>query len=273
MRLNLQSFRALPSSLFARMTLILFAGLLAAQLGSIWLQWRERATVVSQARGLNFTDRLADAVRALEAGDPAQRDRSLATLQSTDLRVTLINDDQVSPNQPRGQIQAMVAARLGSERDIRSVGGSGGGGGMQHGGPGTMPQRGMRNFDVRLNDGQWVSISAVHETDAPPALPADLITNLLLTLIIVSAVVMIAVRQATKPLKHLATAADTLGRNLDAPPLAEEGPAETRRATQAFNRIQSRIKRLVDERARAGRRFTRSENAAHPPAPARRAGR
>jgi signal transduction histidine kinase len=247
MRLNLQSVRALPSSLFARMTLILFAGLLAAQLGSIWLQWRERATVVSQARGLNFTDRLADTVRALEAGDPAQRESSLAKLQSSDLRVTLISDDQVSPNQPRGQVQAMVAARLGSEREMRSVGG----GGIQRGEPGAMPQRGMRNFDVRLNDGQWVRISAVHETDAPPALPADLITNLLLTLIIVSAVVMIAVRQATKPLKHLATAADTLGRNLDAPPLAEEGPAETRRAAQAFNRMQSRIKRLVDERARA----------------------
>jgi signal transduction histidine kinase len=62
---------------------------------------------------------------------------------------------------------------------------------------------------------------------------------------------MIAVRQATKPLQQLAQAADTLGRDLDAPPLAEEGPAETRRAAQAFNRMQARIKRLVDERARA----------------------
>ena len=258
MRLNSLSFRTLPSSLFARMALILFAGLLAAQLGSIWLQWRERATVVSQARGLNFTDRVADAVRALETGDPAQRARSLATLQSSGLHVTLIDADQVSPNQPRGQIQAMLAARLGAEREIRSVGGGGGGGGiggggngMQRSGPGAMPQRGMRNFDVRLNDDQWVRISAVHESDTPPALPAELITNLLLTLIIVSAVVMIAVRQATKPLKHLATAADTLGHNLDAPPLAEEGPTETRRAARAFNRMQSRIKRLVDERARA----------------------
>ena len=249
MQLNLHRFRALPSSLFARMALILFAGLLAAQLGSIWLQWGERATVVSQARGLNFTDRLADAIRALEAADPAHRDSSIATLQSNGLRVALIKDDQVSPNPPRGQIQAMLAARLGSERDVRSVGSSVGG--MQHGGPGAMQQRAMRNFDVRLSDGQWVRVSAVHETDTPPALSSDLITNLLITLIIVSAVVMIAVRQATNPLKHLAEAADTLGRNLDAPPLAEEGPAETRRAAQAFNRMQSRIKRLVDERARA----------------------
>lgn len=103
--------------------------------------------------------------------------------------------------------------------------------------------------------------------------PADLITNLLLTLVCVTAVVMIAVGQATKPLKHLATAADTLGRNLDAPPLAEEGPAETRRAAQAFNRMQSRINAWSTNARARNRRLARSENAAHPPAPARRTGR
>ena len=113
----------------------------------------------------------------------------------------------------------------------------------QHGGP-------LRTFDVRLNDGQWVRISAEHEMPAP-ALPTDLIVQLLLTLFIVTAVVMIAVRQATRPLQKLALAADTLGRDLDAPPLPESGPAETQRAAQAFNRMQARIRRLIDERARA----------------------
>ena len=255
MRLSADRLRIFSSSLFARMALILLAGLLAAQLASVWLQWGERATVVSQARGLNFSDRLAETVRVLEAEDPARRSTTVAALQSTDLRVALIKDDQVSSNVPRGQIQAALSARLGSEREIRSVGGGGGsgmgGGGMQRGGSGGMQQRGMRSFDVRLADGQWVRISSVQEADTPPALPTDLITNLLITLLIVTSVVMIAVRQATKPLQQLAQAADTLGRDLDAPPLAEAGPAETRRAAQAFNRMQARIKRLVDERARA----------------------
>ena len=259
MPLNMHSLRTFASSLFARMALILFAGLLAAQLTSIWLQWGERATVVSQARGLNFSDRLAEAVRLLEAETPARRAATAAALQSSDLRVTLINDDQVSPHSPRGQIQATLAARLGSEREIRSVGGGlgggmgMGGGGMQRGGGMQQggQQQGLRSFEVRLNDGQWVRIAAVRENDAPPALPTDLITQLLITLLIVSAVAMIAVRQATRPLQQLAQAADTLGRDLDAPPLAEAGPAETRRAAQAFNRMQARIKRLVDERARA----------------------
>lgn len=239
MHLSLRSF---PSSLFARMALILLAGLLAAQLASLWLQWGERATVVSQARGQNFADRIAEAVRVLEADDPSRRSAALSALQYGDMRVALITDDQVSHNAPRGAIGAMMGARLGSEREIRPLG-MAGGMGMRQGNP-------MRSFDVRLRDGQWVRFTSARESDTP-ALPSDLIVRLLITLTIVTAVVMIAVRQATRPLQQLANAADTLGRDLDAPALAEEGPAETRRAAQAFNRMQERIKRLVNERSRA----------------------
>ena len=67
MRLNFAaSLRGFPSSLFARMALILLAGLLAAQLTTLWLQWRERANVVSVARGLNFADRIAETVLRLK---------------------------------------------------------------------------------------------------------------------------------------------------------------------------------------------------------------
>lgn len=243
MRLNL---RALPSSLFARMAVILLTGLLTAQLASVWLQWGERAVVVSQARGQNFVDRIVEAVRVLEAEDPARRNAALSALQYGDMRVTLIAEGEASQSAPRGAIQAMISARLGSEREIRPVGEGGGRGmgmGMQRGNP-------MRSFDARLADGQWVRFNAAREADAP-ALSNELIVRLLIALSIVIVVVMFAVRQATKPLQQLANAADTLGRDLDAPPLAEEGPTETRRAAQAFNRMQTRIKRLIDERARA----------------------
>lgn len=238
------SLRTLTSSLFARMALILLGGLLTAQLASVWLQWGERATVVSQVRGQNFMDRIVEAVRVLEAEDPERRRSALSALQYGDMRVALIAQGQASQSAPRGAIQAMISARLGSEREIRPVGEGGGMGmGMQRGNP-------MRSFDVRLNDGQWVRFSAAREADTP-ALSNELIARLLITLSIVTVVVMFAVRQATKPLQQLARAADTLGRDLDAPPLAEEGPTETRRAALAFNRMQARIKRLIDERARA----------------------
>ena len=263
MRLSLKSLpKVWPSSLFARTAMILLAGLLTAQFASLWLQWGERATVVSQARGLNFADRISEAIRVLEASAPSQRTAALSGLQSSDLKVVLIAADQVSPHPPRGMIQSTISSQLGSEREVRSVGSGGGGGGagmgMHRGGAGpgagfgAMPSPGnaTRGFDVRLNDGQWIRVTALIESDTP-ALPSDLIVQLLLTLFIVTTVVMIAVRQATNPLQKLAQAADTLGQDLDAPPLAEAGPVETRMAAQAFNRMQARIKRLVGERARA----------------------
>ena len=250
MRLNFAaSLRGFPASLFARMALILLAGLLAAQLTTLWLQWRERANVVSVARGLNFADRIAETVLALEAQRPAQRPTALSALESADWRVTLIDTEQTAPNTPRGPMQAAIAARLGGEREMRTTGG--GGGRMMRGNSATPRHTmSMRVFDIQLRDGQWIRISVNPEAETP-ALPSDLIAQLLITLLIVIAVVMLAVRQATKPLQQLAQAADKLGRDLDAAPLAEAGPAETRQAAQAFNRMQARIKHLVDERARA----------------------
>ena len=47
------------------------------------------------------------------------------------------------------------------------------------------------------------------------------------------------------PLSQLATAADVIGTNLDAVALDESGPSEVARAARAFNRMQTRLKRLV----------------------------
>lgn len=238
----------LPASLFARMALILLLGLLTTQLVSIWLQWGERSTVVMQARGQNFFDQIAETIRILEAQDPTQRGAALAVLQSANLQVTLINSDQISPNTPRGQIQTMIKTRVGSEREVRTDFS----GGKHWAESGGMQQRGhpIRTLDVRLRDGQWIRIAAFNEFNTP-ALSKELIINLFITMLIVITVVMIAVRLVTQPLQHLANAADILGLNLDAPPLTEKGPTEMRLATQAFNRMQARIQRLVDERARA----------------------
>ena len=75
--------------------------------------------------------------------------------------------------------------------------------------------------------------------------------HLVLTLAVVIAVSLIAVRLVTRPIQRLAEATDAFGRDLDAPSLAETGPTETRRAAEAFNRMQERLRRLIAERSRA----------------------
>ena len=239
-------------SLYARMALILLAGLLSAQLASLWLHWDERAAMVTQTRGQHLVDRIAEVIRVLESEPVPSRPAALRAFQSDDLRISAIEESQVSSHAPRGQLPLGIAARLGSEREVRSVG-SGGGGGKGGGkGSGKGAQAGMRVLDVRLDDGQWIRISIARESEAPtPALPFDFFVHLLISLVVVTGVGMIAVRQVTRPLQQLAEAADSLGSNLDAPPLAEEGPTETRQAAQAFNRMQQSIRRLISERARA----------------------
>ncbi len=234
--------RTLGASLFVRITLILLAGLIAAQAVSLRLQWGERASVVAQARGLHFSDGVAEAVRRLEAAAPAQRAAVMAALRADGIDVQPIAASEVSAFAPRGQMQAMLAARVGSEHEVRTTGGGGR----------MMPMHGnaVRSFDVRLHAGDWVRISAPGEAPAP-AFSSTLIVQLLAMLAIVMAIVVFAVRQVTKPLQQLAHAADHFGNDLAAPPLAEAGPLETRRAASAFNRMQAKIKRLVDERSRA----------------------
>ncbi len=247
-------------SLFVRMALILLLGLLAAQAISLWLHWGERSTVVAQTRGQFFLDRVAEIVRLLEAEPAGRRAAAIRALQTGDLRITAIDAAQTFPHAPRGQIAAL-GARLGSEREIRMPGGMGmggmsGGRGMASSGMGGSRGMGMsgsstRAVDVRLADGQWLRIAASPESEAPPALPPDFLIHLFASLLIVLAVVIFAVRLATRPLKELAGAADAFGRDLEALPLAETGPRETRQAAQAFNRMRQRIRRLVDERSRA----------------------
>jgi signal transduction histidine kinase len=81
--------------------------------------------------------------------------------------------------------------------------------------------------------------------------PSRFWLQLILTFSAVVSVALIAVRLVTRPIKELADAAEAFGRDLDTPPLDARGPAETRRAAEAFNHMQERLRRLIAERSRA----------------------
>ncbi len=102
---------------------------------------------------------------------------------------------------------------------------------------------------VRFGDGDWVTFDSTL-----PLQPADLPQRLLLTLLILSAAVilvsLIAVRWVTRPLHLLASAAENLGRDIRRPPLNEDGPSEVSQAARAFNRMQASLQRYLDDRLR-----------------------
>ena len=57
-----------------------------------------------------------------------------------------------------------------------------------------------------------------------------------------------AVRRLLAPVRALSEAAERLGRDVNAPPLPEDGPAEVANAAAAFNTMAARIRRFVDDR-------------------------
>ena len=66
--------------------------------------------------------------------------------------------------------------------------------------------------------------------------------------IIIGGVAWWGVNKATRPLSAFASAAERLGVDVNAEPLPEGGPSEVRRATHAFNTMQTRIKRFIQDR-------------------------
>ena len=100
---------------------------------------------------------------------------------------------------------------------------------------------------MRFADGGWLNL----RVEPPPPRPWHSETFLWAFIAMsVCAVALIfwGVRRMIRPVAALAAAADALGRNVNAPPLPEDGPTETATAARAFNTMASRIRRFVDDR-------------------------
>lgn len=81
--------------------------------------------------------------------------------------------------------------------------------------------------------------------------PLRLLVLLVLLVVSIALLSIWTVRRLTRPLSTLADAASGLARNLEQPPLPENGPLEISRAACAFNTMQRDIKRYLDTRAQA----------------------
>ena len=100
---------------------------------------------------------------------------------------------------------------------------------------------------IQLGDGSW--LAATIDPDAVGALAfARLLVAMVVLAIGASGIAFWISRKTTRPLARFAAAAERLGSDIHAPPLDPAGPSEIRRAALAFNCMQERIKRLVEDR-------------------------
>ena len=109
------------------------------------------------------------------------------------------------------------------------------------------PGKHMIVVGLHLPGEDWLNVSVKVQPPRPWHSPTFLAAFLLMTAV-AAALTVWAVRRLTAPVRTLAAAADALGRDVNAPPLPEDGPLEVATAAKAFNTMASRIRRFVQDR-------------------------
>jgi signal transduction histidine kinase len=100
---------------------------------------------------------------------------------------------------------------------------------------------------VRLNDGVW--LNSAHYKLIPSTWREPLIT-LATAAAILSIIGIVTAERIGRPLRKLTISAEALGRGESVPSLPEEGPDDIRQMAEAFNRMQDRLHRFVEDRIR-----------------------
>lgn len=222
-----------PRTLFMRLTLILFIGLVVAHALSFWLIMRERTEATTGLMLGYLQQDVASSVALLDRLPAAERAAWLPRLERRTYSFSL--EPGMAGRAPDTKLSSMIAASfldaIGSHYRVTA-----------HVVPG---QKDRVQAQLELSDGMPLTIDM-----RPAGLPISgwLPVVLLLQLILLAGVTWLGVRLATRPLVQLANAADTLGPDLRASTLPEDGPLEVARAAKAFNAMQGRINHYMAER-------------------------
>lgn len=256
----------LPRSLFGRLTLVLLTGLTATVLLSAAVHLRERGRVVYEAIHGDLIERTVGVVQLLDALAPTERQRLLPVLNGAGTRVGLAEAPRELAPSDAGTAGAELVGdqlreRLGADTKVEVALAGFVMSGPMHGrdaadttGPGRdgVGRHAMASHFIvqaQLKDGSWVWFER-----RIPRERFDWPMQMLLTLLILLAGVitlsLVAVRWIVRPLERLREAADALGKDIHRPPLPETGPVEVAETSRAFNTMQRRIARFVEDRAR-----------------------
>ena len=261
--------RLLPASLFGRLILILIGGLLLAQLVSTGLLLKDRGDIIRENTGLQLVQRIASLVYLLEETPREERPRIVRAFNTALFR-TGLSAQPLTPEaqaQPARHLEMLLRQSLSRSTRLQVH--------TTPLGPEFAPPRhddrhrpaetrerpfapDSRRFrrprpaalqaSIQLSDGEWLNI----QRPLPEAIanwPLKILAYLGVLLVSIILLSLLAVRWVTRPINTLAGAAENLGKDISHPPLAENGPREVKRAARAFNTMQTRLRRYIEDRS------------------------
>lgn len=102
---------------------------------------------------------------------------------------------------------------------------------------------------VRLENGTWLN-TVFSKPIANAVWTQQSAISFIITALVLSTIGVFVARRIARPVRQLAVAAEALGRGEAVPPLPERGPDDIRQMTEAFNLMQARLQRFVEDRTR-----------------------
>jgi len=236
------SLRLWPRTLAARTAVVLLLGLALVQVAGLTIHAFDRIDLQRYAFVRDVAVRSMTVYRAVVLTPPLQRGAVLQELPRGPALSAELSDGppllDMPELPPHLQHELQVNMRLVPlppilrPHDLRMLGGPG------------LPQL---VIGMQLPDGDWLNLTVAVERPRPWHSPAFLWAFVLMTAA-AALLTLWAVRRLTRPVGVLAAAAEALGRDVNAPPLPEDGPLEVATAAAAFNTMAARIRRFVQDR-------------------------
>jgi signal transduction histidine kinase len=264
----------LINSVAGRTIIVLLIGLTVSHFASLLVFRTESDEALNLLRDRLVAERMALITRLVENTPESDRERVLTILDSPGLRVTEGADVLPGEEPPETQRPHILAHILrlylgnrsdegvlvsfteaGEERRITDLFGPGDAALQEHSEHvgryieslmADTAVTGTVKASVQLSDASWLLFSAPLSTPAPFSMRITL--SLAIMLLAVIGFTVWAVHRWTAPMTAFANAAERLGVDVNAPPLPESGLLEVRRAAHAFNQMQERIRRFVEDR-------------------------
>ncbi len=230
--------RLIPDRIATRMAATIVLSLIATQVINGLVYFAIIGSPDPEFAGRVLLERFAAIARIIDRAAPEDRPHFIAVLAQPPMQLAL---ETGPPKQEPTRSRALDHARQEIQRALED------------------PDRNVLIFKgtrdnsesgsawVELSNGGWLSVTVA---DLPVPGPGRLALRLALVAIVVAPISFWAARKLSAPLAAFAEAAEKLGIDSGAPPLREQGPRELRTATRAFNRMQERLKRFIDDRTR-----------------------
>ena len=238
-------FRPWPQTLAGRTAVSLLLALMVVQGLGLMIHALDRIDLQRIAEARDVGVRVMSIYRAVASSEPGQRAAVLKEVDPKGGFAASLSDgpphDELNPSPLEVQRLVRVAAALvPMPLYLRPQGPQGF---VIQGNPPGEPL----SIGMHMPDGPWLDFRILVPAPRPWHSPTFLAAFLVMT---AAAAVLIlwATRRLTAPVRTLAAAAERLGRDVNSPPLAEDGPLEVAIAAAAFNTMAARIRRFVQDR-------------------------